>query len=240
MEDCSVNAISYSIFGDSPIYLVGALRNAEQVKIFYQDWQAHFWCECESITLNFMKELADRGAYVRPYSRQQYPNGMFVRFTIADDPTVERFICRDCDSRPSAREVAAVDEWIASRKELHILRDHPWHCSLLMGGLWGAVKGVLTDVESKIKSFPRGRRPYTRETTYGADQDFLVHYLWRKARDNSLIHDSFCRHGMTGVPFPDGLSEGDFVGSIYDEKDKPNAEHIKVRNEWIAHLKIAS
>ncbi len=228
-----IRAISFSLFGTAPIYLQGALRNAEQAPEYYPGWTPVFFVELESVPTEIICGLMERGADVRTYYRADFPNGMFPRFTIADDPTVERFIVRDVDSRPSQREVNAVNAWIESGKAVHIMRDHPYHCSFLMGGMWGATKGVLTDVESKIKSFRRGRHPYTRETTYGADQDWLVQYLWPKAYRNSVIHDSFQRHGMTGVPFPDGLTTGDFVGSIYDENDKPNAEHMRVRNEWL-------
>lgn len=228
-----MNAVSFSLFGTAPIYLTGAIRNAELYPHFFPDFKCVFYVERESIPFSIRSKLAELGADVRPYYRAEYPNGMFPRFTISDDPTVERFIVRDVDSRPSQREVNAVNAWIASDKAVHIMRDHPLHCSLAMGGMWGAVSGVLKDVEANIKTFRRSRQPYTRNTTYGADQDFLVQYLWPKARTNSLIHDSFCRHGMTGVPFPDGLSEGDFVGSIYSETEEPNAEHIKLRDEWI-------
>ncbi len=65
---------------------------------------------------------------------------MFWRFLIADDLTVDRFLIRDADSRYlftiaasihfdrfSMRELHAVNEWIASGKQLHVMRDHPYH-----------------------------------------------------------------------------------------------------------------
>lgn len=201
---------------------------------YYPGWKTVFYIEEESIPIELIPDLQRLGAHIRLYSKMEFPNGMFPRFLIADDPNVERFLIRDVDSRPSQREVNAVNAWIQSGQGVHIMRDHPWHCSLIMGGLWGATRGVLQEVESKIKAFRRSRHPYTREATYGADQEFLVQHLWPKARGNSLIHDSFCRHGMPGIPFPDGRSEGDFVGSIYDENDQPIPEHIRARNSWIA------
>lgn len=228
-----IKAISYSLFGTQPIYLAGALKNAELIPKFYPGWTPIFYCELESVPLSTIVELRKRDACVFSYSRTDYPNGMFKRFCIADDPQVERFLVRDVDSRPSAREAAAVEAWIDSKKDFHICRDHPWHQAPIMGGLWGAKGGLLTNVEASIKSFRRSRHPYSRETQYGADQEFLMSYVWPKARSNSLIHDSFRVHGLTGVPFPDGLSEGDFVGSIYSEADEPNSEHRKVRDDWI-------
>lgn len=199
----------------------------------YPGWRAIFYCERESVPTDIISNLMGFEAEVRMYSRIEYPNGMFSRFSVADDPNVERFLVRDVDSRPSQREVNAVNAWIESGLGFHICRDHPWHATLIMGGLWGAKGGLLKNVRNEIIAFRRSRHPYARETQYGADQEFLMSFVWPKARTNSLIHDSFRVHGLIGVPFPDGIGDGDFVGSIYDADDKPNAEHLSVRQDWI-------
>jgi hypothetical protein len=49
--------------------------------------------------------------------------GMLWRFTVAADPTVDRFIVRDVDSRLNYRERLAVEEWIQSGRPIHIMRD---------------------------------------------------------------------------------------------------------------------
>ena len=74
--------------------------------------------------------------------------GMFWRFLVADDASVERFIVRDSDSRLNAREAHAVAEWMKSGKKVHTIRDHPNHDRPLNGGLWGGVRGCI----------PRGAR----------------------------------------------------------------------------------
>ena len=43
------------------------------------------------------------------------------------------FLSRDLDSRFSAREVAAVDEWLSIGMPLHSIRDHPNHNTPLLG-----------------------------------------------------------------------------------------------------------
>ena len=47
------------------------------------------------------------------------------------------FISRDLDSRFSEREVSAVDEWLRSDKAFHVMRDHDFHWSQMLAGLWG-------------------------------------------------------------------------------------------------------
>ena len=49
------------------------------------------------------------------------------RFETIDDPDVEINMSRDTDTRILLREKLAVDEWLASGKTFHIMRDHPHH-----------------------------------------------------------------------------------------------------------------
>ena len=49
--------------------------------------------------------LTDLGAEIKEIpSGKGYSSGMFWRFMVADDPTVDRYIVRDTDSRLNARE----------------------------------------------------------------------------------------------------------------------------------------
>ena len=50
---------------------------------------------------------------------------LFWRFHPAGETDVDVMISRDTDSRLSAREVAAVQEWLSSAADVHIMRDHP-------------------------------------------------------------------------------------------------------------------
>ena len=63
---------------------------------------------------------------------------MLWRFFPTLDPGVDVVMSRDLDSRFTAREAAAVREWLASDKTLHAMRDHPWHGVSIMGGGWGS------------------------------------------------------------------------------------------------------
>ena len=69
--------------------------------------------------------------------------GMFWRFMVADDPSVDRFIVRDTDSRLNARDRFAVEEWVRSNVSTHSIRDHPGHNYPLSGGLWGSTRGAI-------------------------------------------------------------------------------------------------
>jgi hypothetical protein len=51
---------------------------------------------------------------------------------------VDLYACRDLDSRFTAREASAVEEWLSIDQPIHSMRDHPNHNTPLLGAAWGA------------------------------------------------------------------------------------------------------
>merc|ERR1719149_11149 len=139
---------------------------------------------------------------------------MFWRFWAAADPTVERFISRDVDSRLMERDAGAVAKWIESGKAFHVVRDHPSHSLYPMsGGLWGARRGALPQVLELIASFPS-------DSKYLTDMNFLNSLVWPIAMHDVLQHDAFsCRDFDGASPFPVAHdAAGHHVGQVFDEK----------------------
>jgi len=69
---------------------------------------------------------------IRNITRPLFP--MTWRFLPLMDPTVDRMLSRDMDSLITAREVAAVHQWLDSDASFHLMHDHPFHCGLLLLG----------------------------------------------------------------------------------------------------------
>ena len=152
--------VSYSLWGDNPIYGVGAIKNMHQVKEIYPDWQMVVYYD-NTVPENYIKELTDGGVICIDVTGESY--GMFWRFFTADLPDCEYVIFRDCDSRLSVREKMAVDEWIQSKKSIHVMRDHPAHRipygnnSLgILGGMWG-IKGNVLPMKQSILRFSKDK-----------------------------------------------------------------------------------
>ena len=115
---------------------------------------------------------------------------MLTRFLVYDDPKVRLAIVRDADSRLSPRELFAVNEWISSDLDFHIMRDHAAHDVPILGGMFGMKRGALRDTsmselitEALIDSSARitGAR--------GEDQAFLKKYIWPKVKTSCFAHD---------------------------------------------------
>ena len=113
---------------------------------------------------------------------------MLWRFLPCVDPQVEVMVSRDLDSRISAREVSAVEEWLESGLQVHAMRDHPAHNTAMLGGMWGA---RMTEesrprwVETWREMVRDGLSLASRERK-GPDQQLLTKWVWPWARAVAL------------------------------------------------------
>lgn len=198
--------ISFSLWGDNPKYTVGAIKNAELAKSIYPDWVCRYYVG-KSVPTDIINELKtnDNVEIIEMEENGEW-NSMFWRFyPIADDDT-EIMISRDCDSRLSIREKLCVDEFINSDKMFHTMIDHPYHGGI-MGGMWGAKKGILKQMKDLIDIWPKTNQWQT-------DQSFLNHVISPLVSDTILVHDS-----MNLKNFPTKRENYHFVGEVFDGSD---------------------
>ena len=135
---------------------------------------------------------------------------------------VDIFASRDLDSRISEREIAAVDEFLRSNKSLHSMRDHPYHATELLGGMWGS---NMTDNKTKKKwrtawqGMLKDQIIWSPRNAKGHDQVLLSRHVWKvfEGAKNTLQHDAYlCGHYMGSVAWPSQrlLGSNNFVGSV--------------------------
>ena len=115
------------------------------------------------------------------------PFGTFWRFLVADDPDVDRYIVRDADSVVNIRECVAVQEWLASDRHFHVMRDNYDHGELILAGMWGGVRAALPPVGPWARRYLASRTDLPGRT---ADQEFLRDQLWPTIRTSVMTHDS--------------------------------------------------
>ncbi|MEH7827931.1 tetratricopeptide repeat protein [Gemmobacter denitrificans] len=201
----SRNIIAFSLWGDRPEYVTGAIINAQIAPHLYVGWTARFYCDT-SVPADAREALSAHGAQVilmdRPDDARLRP---MWRFLASDDPGVNVFLCRDADSRLNAKELLAVQDWLFSRKRFHVMRDHLYHMELMLAGMWGGVAGVLPDIRTTLAAAPR----YFDNRF--ADQAFLADMVWPLIRPDACIHDTHYRFPDAG-PFPPGY---DLPGQIH-------------------------
>ena len=204
--------VSFSLYGgDNVRYTVGAIENGLLMPKYYPGWAMRVYHDNSVPELllqtlqayTFVELVNMEGSYLNPRT---------WRFLVASDATVERYVVRDIDSRLSHRERVAVDEWITSGRNFHVMRDHPSHSAYAMSsGMWGGTRNAFPDMKTALDS--SRIKPY-----YTADQDFLSSVVWPVARRSVMQHDSFgCHSDRWGEtrPFPTPREGAEHVGSVW-------------------------
>lgn len=218
-----MNYIGFSLWGDKPIYNIGAIRNVDLCNKIYQGWKVIIYYD-NSVPDNTIQELSKLNCVLVDMSKSKI-FGCFWRFLCSDLPDCEYAIFRDTDSRVSDREKSAVDEWINSNKSIHIMRDHPAHRipyganSLgILAGMWG-IKGKIINMRESIENF------MTNNTLnrYGVDQTFLMS-INEKFKNDNITHDEF----FSKKPFPINRKNGRFIGERIDINENPLTEDYKI------------
>jgi len=119
---------------------------------------------------------------------EKFPVGRFWRFSVIGDPTVHIWASRDIDSHILTREVHAVQEFLNSSYQFHIMRDADFHRTPILAGLWGGNNYMNIKKAKLIHKQLFDRKPSSKKTY---DQEVLKKFVWPKVRNISMIHDAF-------------------------------------------------
>lgn len=229
--------ISFCLWGSRDHYLEGAKAALEGARASYPGWSTWFYL-AEDVPSGMDRKLEAAGAKVIRMDRTTWRGRTdrrermefapaFWRFLPASDPGVEAFLVRDADSPVTPREVAAVDTWLASGKDFHIMRDHPKHEMPILAGMWGCRTGRFRDLADQV-------RAWHRFDYYGSDQTFLERVVYPKAMPLSLIHSECVQFpGEQPVPFPTARVDREFVG-ISLTGDERLALQLGYLEAWLA------
>jgi len=213
--------LSLSLWGNNPKYTNGAIYNSEIAKTLYPGWVVRIYADkvafdivsdrlsaLDNVELIMTKEAGDW-------------NGMFWRFLPAFEEDVHIMISRDCDSRINQREKDAVDEWLLSDKDFHIMRDHPFHNIEILGGMWGCRNNVI------LKCGKDTINADLYESKWQIDQHFLRYEVYPNITDDIFVHDDYNHFPNESCvkPFPSPRIDNHFVGEIFDESNNRHPDH---------------
>ncbi len=208
--------ISMGLYGTKEKYTHGAIRNAEMAKIYFPGWVCRYYVTSD-VPHAVIAQLEALGAEIFKIPvGEGYISGMFWRFLVASDESVDRYIVRDVDSRPNSRDRLAVEEWIQSTYPVHIMRDHVNHCIPMNGGMWGGTKGVLSAMKDKVTK-------WENKDEYMDDLNFLEEVIWPDIQHKQMAHDSYCCDRFPNTrPFPTQRSKTyQHVGQVFSHSDEP-------------------
>jgi hypothetical protein len=198
------NIIAFSLFGGDPKYCEAAVLNVQEQPHVYPHWICRFYVD-GSVPRNVIARIQAGGGQIVQIdgTALQWPGPMW-RLLALDDRQAHRILFRDADSVISLRKAHAVEQWLASSKRFHMMRDSGAHTELIMAGLWGVVAGSLPPLDKLMERFMNA----PLQSQHFADQYFLRQYVWPYARASLMQHDSV--FGFIGAtPFPNGKASGE-------------------------------
>lgn len=220
--------ISFVLWGQQPKYCIGAIRNAELLSSVYPGWEAVFQLdfsvpqtiedklrEFDNVHVIRRLDSDTRGCAVGSW------RSMLWRFEVIDESEVSAMISRDCDSRLNVREAAAVEQWLISDKGFHIMRDHPWHGSQILGGMFGIKSGCLPEFTKIMNHW----LSINTKNEWQVDQDFLNQEIYPRVAHKAMVHDDFFVLERHSRPFPTERVGLEFVGQVFEADGSTPADH---------------
>lgn len=192
-------AFSFCLYNSyNPYYYIGLLENIDLIRKNFHGWGIYVYIG-NDVPPEFREKLIQLGCYIRDTGAHGNIN-MVYRFYAIDEPEVELMMVRDADSRVHWKDTWAIKEFIASDKQLHVIRDNKVHTAPILGGLWGIRKPSFSIRELHVQNAPG------LEVNLGYDQNFLANEIYpRYSKTSMLIHSSIdwkYRQDEILTPFP--------------------------------------
>ncbi len=213
--------ISYSLYGDSNVYIVGALKNVALAQKIYPEHTVRFYVGEDvplwvTETLEMFPNVEIKDA---PKNNKWFSSAW--RFLAFADREVDIVLVRDVDARLTVRERKAYDAWLDSGRDFHVMKDHPMHNAWrVSAGMWGGWADKMRNIATHMGEFMKGHEGHG----YGVDQEFINEKLADKILANCLMHDSYfstelkkpsiCRQFPTKLENP-----ANHVGAALNEND---------------------
>jgi hypothetical protein len=141
---------------------------------------------------------------------------MSYRFFPIDNEDVDIMFSRDIDSRINERDIWTMYEFIKSEYTFHIVRDHYYHKSKIMGGMFGIKSSAGLNMRKIWDEWYNNQ-----EVGYGTDEFFLQMCIYPLIQNNVLIHSNifgFLGEKLEHIDYP-LINDTDFIGNVVEFND---------------------
>jgi hypothetical protein len=236
--------ITFTLFGDIPLYNIGALRNVQIWNESPFDVTCRFYVG-KSVPEGVKLDLKRLGAQIVEVDAPEDQEACFWRFDAFQEVGYEYYMSRDVDSRPYEREFQAIREWLGSDKQFHIIRDHPFHGVPILAGLFGVKSGMRFGVAQQLPAKIPSDFYLTVNKVWYADNfisnDFYqIDQWWLRINCYPYLHNEIIAHdeffGFERKVYRSLLPprEGNmFCGEGFTEDDEPrHPEHRDMLDYW--------
>jgi hypothetical protein len=211
--------IAYSLYGSQERYTIGAIKNAILATRHFAGYTVRFYTGAsvpESIKQTL--QLFPNVEIINVEGPEDHTAKLW-RFQALTDTEADVVLSRDADARLTRRERIAHEEFLASKLDFHIMKDHPiGHNYKISAGMFAARKGAIPEIAQLIKE-QQSKDYYTQ------DQDWLAEQIWPRIKDNCLIHDETYGSQAEGISavktFPMAKEATlHHIGAALDENDR--------------------
>jgi protein O-GlcNAc transferase len=211
--------VSFCLYGNNPTYTIGAIKNLKDYSKKYPDTKCYFYTRTD-VSPEIVSELKELGGIIIPVVPVWGWYMMFCRFLLLESKDCIIKMSRDTDCRLGERETIAIKEWLDSNKEFHIMRDHPWHNTYILGGMWGCNNKAIENFRFLLLEWVMYYLKLNQNKEKGPDQYFLTNVIYPCIKDNVFVHDEYFKYGNEKRnKIVHERKEKEYIGEAFDEND---------------------
>jgi len=231
-----MNIFCFCIYGTNAKYTQGLIENLKLIQILFPTFHT---------VIHYATDVPE--TYLTQY--RSFPNTTLELIT-TEIPMMSRILCwkanhtyfmRDADSRVTIRDAACINAFLESKKQAHVIRDHYYHKTRIMGGTFG-IRVPDWDIQAMWDTWKQPGLPL-----YGTDEKFLQEVIYPRIKHDMLLHTNIVAYqDETPTLLPvEQTSDTDFVGNVYDPhpmftyKQYITSEHIQFLYSQNQHILLA-
>ena len=225
-----IKKISYSLFSNNPRYTVNALVNSDLCLKYYPDWKCKIYYD-NTVSIKIIQLLSEKqNVEIEKVDGYGHSRRMWRFFGYDDSDIV---ICRDIDSHINEREVSAVNDWLNTNKNLHIMRDHPNHNNRLQAGMFGLKKNnKLINIKNLCNEYIK-----KNQDKYSMDESFLRDEIYELYLNDMVVHDSQNRHNDKTHEWKIPIEYTDQHGQFIGRDQYPPSSNIELFKKYESLIK---
>ena len=215
-----MKVVSFCIYGSNEKYCRGLLENIEiiinKLSVFHI-----FIYVGDNVPQEWIDKYREYKKVKLIYTNRIGHDNMINRFFAIDEPHVELMIVRDADSRIHERDLWCIYHFVHSNYGAHTIRDHPYHVTQIMGGLWGLKKNVLNKTISELYSLYNSNNVAVNLIQH--DQFFLRDVVYNLIKSDLIVYglskELYFGEDKHFLIIPFSIKNNDFCGQVIDYKN---------------------
>lgn len=190
-----MKVFSFCLYGTEPNYYTGLLENIKLIRDHFPEFEIFvFRGVCDPTW------TIPEGVTVVETQREGTVNTIFRYLPLQ---TAEIGFVRDTDSRITERDRWCIRDFLESPYSYHVIRDHIWHKSRIMAGMFGWKKPL--DFVMEVPT----------DTYYGCDEAYIASAIYPRIASDLLVHTNiYAFPGEHSRRLPEMTDTSDFVGNV--------------------------